>query len=341
MGTEDSAASASQETEQPIDRIQRVRRGQGITAIQQNKIIDAVNTPLIGIRSPIQLVGAANPVVSQEAQFSVVEQKGDFLICREFDGIQEGQGEIKVANPPLLRRSLFEKTASNTPSRDGSFFTYDTDSLRCRVSETDPSDIQAEEIHPQYLPGDIIFATRNILRGTGVSVQIEGNEAREIVEWQDENKDGRHWHRLSALGQSFLWDKDNLGTFVVQKKFIEQGPPATVGAIARLGNVASGGTSDCTKQLGGLIPNAKYMITARIITDESNNAPNNFIRVIIGDIDVTVNQTQGLALEVNTVGFVTADGSGNILVTCEGSDGAGGSGSATDHVFLISIRGEA
>lgn len=154
------------------------KAGETLSARALNRVVAGVVRARAGIRSPAQI---PVPQTGAILQVNVVEQGGDWLKVRTWDGETEGTEDLYVAKPYLLRRSL--------PSWNGLTFTYTSDYER---EATDGVDTEDQVIVPAYVIGDILYVVRPI-GGTDV---VDDDTAP--VVWLDLNVDGRAWAKTAG-----------------------------------------------------------------------------------------------------------------------------------------------
>ena len=187
----------------PDRSIDRWRPGEPATAAKLNQTVDTLNG-MLAIAPPRQVRrkrggGSGNP----PQRFWVMSLEQNYLICRTWDGTTDqngdpvlGREDIPVALPFLLSRTPFdydEESEDDPIVRDGYTYVYDTHDRRLAISaETEESHV--ELITPRYVEGDEIYATRDVIGGTGVSV------GGEEVKWIDDNRDGRSWRPETQAG---------------------------------------------------------------------------------------------------------------------------------------------
>ena len=180
----------------PDRSIDRWRSGEPATAAKLNQTVDTLNG-MLAIAPPRQVRrkrgggGGSRP-----GRFWVMSLEQDYLICRAWDGTTDqdgepilGQEDIPVALPFLLSRSPFdydEESEDDPIVRDGYTYVYGSHDRRLAIS-ADTKEVHVEVITPRYVEGDEILASRDVIGGTGISVN--GKE----VEWIDDNRDGRSW----------------------------------------------------------------------------------------------------------------------------------------------------
>ena len=117
-------------------------------------------------------------------QFRVKSVGNDHITCRTWDGTTEGDTDVKVAKPYLLRRTPFDGE-----TRDGITCTY---SSACERQASDGVDTEDQVIVDSYIADDIIYAIRVIVGGTDTTVSDED------IMWLDLNVDGRYWAKVYA-----------------------------------------------------------------------------------------------------------------------------------------------
>ncbi len=159
--------------------LQRVRRGDDVSAREWNLITEAINRSNTGINGPATVVGGG---LSDNAKkpFRQVKIKiilTNHLSCVEFDGTDEGD-PISVAKPYQLRGSL---VAHNS-------VTYVHDSTTQRTGSAAGEDDEIQVIVPAYVVDDIIIAFQNIVGGTSAK-DLKGK----TFKWMDLNVDARAW----------------------------------------------------------------------------------------------------------------------------------------------------
>lgn len=126
-----------------------------------------------------------NPGVggAQLQTFRFKSMKGDYLICRAWNGSVEGSSDIYLAKPVKLRHSITSETI------DGTAYTYSSYSLTAQTRVSAPASGSAETqiVVPRYLPNDLIYAM-----AAPTYVQSEDVPAK-AVSLIDVNLDGRAW----------------------------------------------------------------------------------------------------------------------------------------------------
>lgn len=161
-------------------RLKPIHKGQKIKARQLSLMADSINRIHGGIRPPLQVVGlAARGANVMIARFVITEVAGDYLVCREFDGTQQGDQNVFVAKPPLLRNSL--------GSRASITYTYANVDERTADNSAETED---QVVVPSYAVDDEIYAVRGLVRGSGVLSDPGGTQK---IEWLDLNLDARAW----------------------------------------------------------------------------------------------------------------------------------------------------
>lgn len=140
-----------------------------------NRVLERQQQPLasVGQRAP----DAASLTI---ALFRYKSMEDDHVVCRTWDGTNEGETDVKVAKPYLLRSSV--------TSRDGITYTY-TDAENRTADNGSATETQV--IVPSYVADDLIFAAR-VARGVDVSVEDVP------LLWLDLNVDGRAWAKADS-----------------------------------------------------------------------------------------------------------------------------------------------
>lgn len=166
--------------------IARVAKGERIFANGQNRVIEAVNRLSRGVAPPQQVFsGDKRPVPIGVRQFKLVSVQTDYLVCNEWDGTTQGDGEYKIALPWMLRQTPFDGQ-----TRNGITYTYASASER---TADDGSNTETQVIVPSYVAGDVIYGMKEIRGGTDTE-----DEAGDTVGWLDLNIDARAWARQTT-----------------------------------------------------------------------------------------------------------------------------------------------
>jgi|ERR1051326_2514898 hypothetical protein len=109
----------------------------------------------------------------------------DWLICRTWDGTNDGTADIKIAKPPKLRFSIATLTMI-----DGTIITYDLYDLvnQTRRATDNSGNSENQVIGEPYLLNDLIYAApaRTLVQDD------DGN----TVTLLDLNDDGRAWEEI-------------------------------------------------------------------------------------------------------------------------------------------------
>ena len=137
-----------------------------------------------GARTGYRLVRAAKhqSVSAMSIHRMRVKNTSDFpdhLVCRTWDGTTEGDTDVLVAKPYLLRRTPFDGH-----ERGGATIVFT--SMKTRTLTLD-GDTEDQVVIPPYLLNDEINAALGIVDGTGVE------HLGEPVRYLDLNVDGREW----------------------------------------------------------------------------------------------------------------------------------------------------
>ena len=154
------------------------KAGETLSARSLNRLVSGVVRARPGIVSPAQIPVAQGGVI---LQVNVVEQGGDWLKVRTWDGTIEGTVDLYVAKPYLLRRSL--------ASWNGLTFTYTSNYER---EATDGVDSEDQVIVPAYVVDDILY----IVRPVGGTDTVDA--ADNPILWLDLNVDGRAWAKVTS-----------------------------------------------------------------------------------------------------------------------------------------------
>lgn len=130
-------------------------------------------------------------------RFRLKEVRGDYLICRRWDGEEEGEDDVEVAKPWRLRRTPFD-VGGDYHAWNGLTFTFVTDT---ELVATDGEIEETWVVRPAYvvdaaLPSEI-WATKAGTGGTGV--ENEDPEPKAVTYLED-NQFGRAWSRLRTCG---------------------------------------------------------------------------------------------------------------------------------------------
>jgi hypothetical protein len=113
------------------------------------------------------------------AQFIIGAVSGDYLVCKTLSGTTSGTEDVYVARPYLLRRTIWSGA-----TRNGVTYTYSGN--QSRDATTGGTAIN-EKVTPSYQVGDVIKATAN----------IQGTPNVTGAEWEDDNRDGRSWAKVT------------------------------------------------------------------------------------------------------------------------------------------------
>ena len=168
--------SSRQITETP----KRYQRGLPLRAKQLNQLQQGIVRLNGGANPPLQLVGQATGVNKIAiGRFVITSIAEDYLVCREFDGTQQGEVDVYIAKPPLLRNSVV--------ARAGITYTYSAVDTR---TADDGAATEDQVIVPSYTVDDEIYAMRGINRGSGV---FSDPNSTQKIEWLDLNLDARAW----------------------------------------------------------------------------------------------------------------------------------------------------
>jgi hypothetical protein len=138
------------------------------------------------------LGGSVGPQLKVK-QFRVTDIKGDYLVCREWNGTTEGGTDINIAKPYKLRNSITSEKI------DGLTINYSyAPSFVSRTASATGYTSETHIVNPPWLKknvadgfgGDIVYAVKSD-NGTGVAV---GGVAVEYVAVDD----GRAWAKVTT-----------------------------------------------------------------------------------------------------------------------------------------------
>ena len=126
--------------------------------------------------------------------FKVKALDKDVIICFEWNGLEKGEDEVKVALPFLLRKTPFDEATREDPElRAGISYVYSEFNLRVATKAGEGEDDDETEdqiIVDSYEEDDIIFAMKGVFGNTSV---YHDEEEEEPIIWVDMNLDGRYW----------------------------------------------------------------------------------------------------------------------------------------------------
>lgn len=151
-----------------IPQLRRWRAGEPLDHRQLNEPVDVLNSMTRGVAVPRQVTGQGRPSTeagSLVAKFKLAQSAADFpdhLVCRTWDGTTEGETNVLVAKPWELRRTTFDGTTYG-----GVGYTYSSPVTRIGVIGDEE---ESQLIIPRYIVGDILVADKNVIGGTGVTV---------------------------------------------------------------------------------------------------------------------------------------------------------------------------
>lgn len=142
---------------------------------------------MTGVGPPRQAMArvGGGAAVSATAQFKLTQSAGafpDHLVCRTWDGATQGDEDVLVAKPWLLRRTPFDGQRYG-----GIDYVYSTPTQR---AATLGEETEHQIIIPRYIVGDILKADKGIEGGTGVVV------SNTKLEWEA-RYESRAWAAVS------------------------------------------------------------------------------------------------------------------------------------------------
>jgi hypothetical protein len=117
----------------------------------------------------------------------------DYLVCRTWNGTTEGDEDVKIARPWLLRRSPRDSTFVAHDLTAGSPFPYIRKAIKGFA-------VESQRLVPGYVVNDEIYATKHI--DAPVLIQDSAGDPAVIYPqaevWIDDNRDGRCWAKVQA-----------------------------------------------------------------------------------------------------------------------------------------------
>ena len=164
--------------EKLLTQIPQWKKGDPLSAVNLNRTVDELNRRSSGVEPPKQMKPEAGIVVRQ---FRILPGGvgDDHLVCEAFDGTSASGSAVLIAKSYMLRKTPFHNL-----SRAGVSYVYTDPVTR---TATLNQDVETQVIVPDYRAFDVIFACRNMLGGSGVTVSDSK------VLWVDMNFDGRAW----------------------------------------------------------------------------------------------------------------------------------------------------
>jgi hypothetical protein len=124
----------------------------------------------------IERGGGGSSTGSAVSMFKIKSLEADYLVCRTWDGTDEGDEDVNVARPIKLRNPASEVI-------DGSTINYvyvSTVDRRAEIDGQTDNSFEAQKIIPRYEIDSVIFA-------------ITADTGDEDVEYLDLNTDARAW----------------------------------------------------------------------------------------------------------------------------------------------------
>lgn len=121
--------------------------------------------------------------------FQIVEEKADYLICKQYDfkTLRAGTVSFNVAKPWFLRKAPFHSDDASI-TRDGFAYEYDAENPSKRTrTNTSTDETAVETVSPTYVAGDIVLG---IKRGRDIGLTDDRSTA---IEWEETNATGRVW----------------------------------------------------------------------------------------------------------------------------------------------------
>lgn len=189
-------------TPSPFQRSKRpIFRGDRVTGRDLADVQSAVSAIGLSVAGPARVIETSQAVAKQ---FQVTAEYGDYITCREFDGVSQFGPIVYVAKPWLLRQTPFDGK-----NRNGIEYYYEDVNYRRATKVSNSLEIY-EEITPpyhtttntgneeSYSPADVIFAIRFTVHGVFLDREqtVAGETARYQIQWLDINSDQRCWARV-------------------------------------------------------------------------------------------------------------------------------------------------
>ncbi len=151
----------SQRKPDRIPRLDRIRRGEPLSASKANRSVDVLNRLTQRTRPPRQVVPPPRPMAKLKSKRLTLKAMGpDHLECTDAAG-----AIVLVAKPWLVRRTPFDGQ-----ERDGVSYVYSADDRRVGTAGVAPDEeTEIQEVFPRFVVGDEIYA--DDADSTGVEVE--------------------------------------------------------------------------------------------------------------------------------------------------------------------------
>lgn len=146
-----------------MPRPDRWRRGEQVTARKLNEGVNAIRQLQASIPGDSQVDYPSKRPGGSSARFLLKAVEEDHLVCREWDGVTEGETSINVAKPWLLRVHPFD---DEDYERAGETYEYWNSTTRTRTDAAGATSY--EHIKPEYVEDDNVFGTPSPVGTTGV-----------------------------------------------------------------------------------------------------------------------------------------------------------------------------
>lgn len=170
----------------PVEQLKLYVKGDPLTAKRLNEPLTALNKLMRGTNPPKQNFPRKAAAQSAVTQYRYKSMAGDYIVCKTWDGVDEGTDSVTIAKPYLLRRTPFDGETRNDIT-----YAYTSDFERTATNVDE--DEEEQVIVPSYVVDDLIYATGGIVGGTDV---FDAND--EAVTILDDNRDARAWARKAA-----------------------------------------------------------------------------------------------------------------------------------------------
>lgn len=129
-------------------------------------------------------VGKGSPPSIPVSMFRVKEVSREFIICKTWDGEEDGEDDVLIAKPFKLRNS---NTSADIGLTRITYVYNETNPQQRTASTNVDSEIQI--VIPRFLLNDVIYAT--VCKGNNSGVK----NVDVPIKWLDINADGRAWAR--------------------------------------------------------------------------------------------------------------------------------------------------
>lgn len=159
-----------------IPRLDRIHRGDALSAAKANRTVDVINRLTQGTRPARQIPPTPQPKPKARSKRLTLQAMGpDHLEC-----VNDAGEVFMVAKPWLARRTPFDGQ-----TRDGVTYAYTADDRRIGTIGVPPDEeTETQEVVPRYVVGDEIYADEADSTGVevdGTAVMLVAKEGREFA----------------------------------------------------------------------------------------------------------------------------------------------------------------